>query len=461
MSNQIHTPPTIFAERYPVAFAAGVVDFALLSMAGHMAYWLRFDHWEMSEWYLLATLIFSLTIILCQAATQSYSSWRGQALIRPLGRVMWAWVGALFVLAVIAIAAKLAHYFSRYWMAYTVLFGLISVISFRLLVFTLLSHFRAKGKNQKNVVVIYDKSGQHSIFQQQDTLPTHGYSIRTAVPISDDAHFLVALSQTVSALTPHEVWICLPLSEGDKIKEVLHVLRHQTAEIRFIPDLSDLSLLNHRINQIAGMYSIDISCSPMDGSSRWLKRAEDLVLGSLIGLLILPVCALIYVSIKLTSPGPALFKQHRTGFNGKSFKVYKFRSMEVHNEKNGEVTQASANDPRITRLGAFLRKTSLDELPQFYNVLQGRMSIVGPRPHALAHNEHYKDQIESYMKRHKVKPGITGWAQVNGLRGETDTIEKMQRRVEFDLWYINNWSLWLDLKIITLTIFKGFINNKP
>lgn len=127
----------------------------------------------------------------------------------------------------------------------------------------------------------------------------------------------------------------------------------------------------------------------------------------------------------------------------------------------GGVTQATANAPQITKLGAFLRRTSLDELPQFYNVLQGRMSIVGPRPHALAHNEYYKDLVESYMKRHKVKPGITGWAQVNGLRGETDTVEKMQKRVDYDLWYINNWSLWLDLRIIAMTIFKGFINNKP
>lgn len=461
MNSHYRSPPSIFAERYPVAFGAGVVDFLLLFGAGHLAYWLRFQQWEMNEWYLLATLLFSLTIILCQATTQSYSSWRGQAFTRPLARLIWAWVGALFVLAVIAIGAKLAHYFSRYWMGYTVTVGLLAVVSFRLIVFFILSRLRAKGKNQKNIVAICDAEEKHNIFTLKDSLPAQGYSVRHTVPVSNDAHFLVELSQTVAKLTPHEVWICLPLSEGDKIKEILHVLRHQTIEIRFIPDMSDLSLLNHRITQIAGMYAIDISCSPMDGSARWVKRTEDLVLGSLFFLMSLPLCLLIYIAIKLTSPGPAVFKQRRTGFNGKTFKVYKFRSMEVHNEESGEVTQATANDPRVTRLGAFLRKTSLDELPQFYNVLQGRMSIVGPRPHALAHNEQYKDLIESYMKRHKVKPGITGWAQVNGLRGETDTIEKMQRRVEFDLWYINNWSLWLDLKIIVLTIFKGFINNKP
>ena len=168
---------------------------------------------------------------------------------------------------------------------------------------------------------------------------------------------------------------------------------------------------------------------------------------------------IIAIAIKLTSPGPVIFKQKRHGWDGRPIKVYKFRSMKIHQELDGKVTQAKQNDERITRLGAFLRKTSLDELPQFFNVLQGKMSIVGPRPHAIEHNELYKDQVEKYMLRHMVKPGITGWAQINGLRGETDTLEKMQKRVEYDLYYIENWSVWLDLKIIILSVFKGFINK--
>lgn len=259
----------------------------------------------------------------------------------------------------------------------------------------------------------------------------------------------------------HEVWLCLPLQEGESVKKILHSLRHLTLDVRFIPNLSDLPLLNHRVSYISGMYALDISLTPMEGSARIIKRLEDLLIGALISLLILPICIGIAIAIKCTSKGPIIFKQYRTGINGRRFKVYKFRSMEVHSEVDGQVTQAKLGDPRVTALGAFLRRTSLDELPQFYNVLQGRMSIVGPRPHALAHNEYYKDLVESYMKRHKVKPGITGWAQVNGLRGETDTIDKMQKRVEHDLWYINHWSFWLDLKIIFLTVFKGFINNKP
>jgi putative colanic acid biosynthesis UDP-glucose lipid carrier transferase len=239
----------------------------------------------------------------------------------------------------------------------------------------------------------------------------------------------------------------------------MYALRHHTVAVRFIPEWGDIRLLNHKVSHIAGVYSLDLSCSPMDGPPRLLKRLEDLILGTLIALLISPICVMIALAIRFTSHGPILFKQYRTGINGKRFKVYKFRSMVVHRENPGDVTQATRNDARITRVGAFLRRTSLDELPQFFNVLQGRMSIVGPRPHALSHNEYYKDLVESYMQRHKVKPGITGWAQVSGYRGETDTLEKMQKRVEYDLWYIDNWSLWLDLKIIFLTVFKGFINK--
>ena len=165
------------------------------------------------------------------------------------------------------------------------------------------------------------------------------------------------------------------------------------------------------------------------------------------------------MAVKISSPGPIFFKQMRHGWDGKPIKVYKFRTMVVHDEEEGRVSQAGQGDTRITRLGAFLRRTSLDELPQFFNVLQGRMSIVGPRPHALIHNEEYKEQIDAYMLRHKVKPGITGWAQINGWRGETDTLEKMKKRIEYDLYYIEHWSLWFDLKIILLTLLKGFVHK--
>jgi putative colanic acid biosynthesis UDP-glucose lipid carrier transferase len=200
---------------------------------------------------------------------------------------------------------------------------------------------------------------------------------------------------------------------------------------------------------------ITINDHPFYGGLWALKKIEDLILGSLIFILILPLMLVIAIAVKLSSRGPILFKQRRYGLNGEIIQVLKFRTMTTQDD-GAIVVQASKGDPRITPLGRFLRRTSLDELPQFVNVLQGTMSIVGPRPHAISHNEQYRQLIQGYMLRHKVKPGITGWAQVNGLRGETETVDKMKARVDYDLYYINHWSIWLDLKIIFLTIINGF-----
>ena len=198
-----------------------------------------------------------------------------------------------------------------------------------------------------------------------------------------------------------------------------------------------------------------LDTTPLDHwRNRALKRIEDLLLGTFFTMLAVPLCAVIAVAVKCSSRGPVLFKQERNGLGGVPIRVYKFRTMYVDQPEPEKILQARRNDPRVTPIGRFLRRTSLDELPQFFNVLQGRMSIVGPRPHALEHSEHYRHQVEDYMWRHRVKPGITGWAQVNGYRGEVDTLEKMENRVRYDLWYIDHWTLWLDLRIIAWTAVR-------
>jgi putative colanic acid biosynthesis UDP-glucose lipid carrier transferase len=222
-----------------------------------------------------------------------------------------------------------------------------------------------------------------------------------------------------------------------------------------IPDVLIADLLGSQWVMLGNTPLIILNDHPFYGGIWTLKKLEDLILGSIILVLISPLMLLIAIAIKLSSPGPILFKQRRHGLNGEVITVYKFRTMTTLDDGD-VVIQATKNDARITPIGKMLRRTSLDELPQFFNVLQGSMSIVGPRPHALAHNEHYRTLIDSYMQRHKVRPGITGWAQVNGFRGETDTLEKMQARVDFDLYYINHWSLGFDFKIIMLTILNGF-----
>jgi putative colanic acid biosynthesis UDP-glucose lipid carrier transferase len=248
-----------------------------------------------------------------------------------------------------------------------------------------------------------------------------------------------------------EVYITLPLGSQPRIMQLLEQLQGTTASLYFVPDVFGISIIQGRLQDMNGVPVVGICETPFTGTNELVKRISDIVLSLLILVLISPVLLAVAIGVKLSSPGPIIFKQRRNGLDGEEIIVYKFRSMRVMD--NGPVVkQATKDDPRITKFGAFIRRTSLDELPQFINVLQGRMSIVGPRPHAVAHNEEYRQLIKAYMVRHKVKPGITGWAQVNGLRGETDTVDKMKARVEYDLEYLRNWSLGLDLQIIVRTV---------
>jgi putative colanic acid biosynthesis UDP-glucose lipid carrier transferase len=246
------------------------------------------------------------------------------------------------------------------------------------------------------------------------------------------------------------IYIALPLSNAPRIEQLLEELRDTTASIYFVPDLFAFDLMQPRCVEINGMPAYAICDTPFTGMNAVRKRAVDLLLAIAVTLLIWPLLLAIAIAVKVSSAGPVLFKQRRYGLNGEEIVVYKFRSMTVC-EDGPVVTQATRADPRITPLGRLLRRTSLDELPQLLNVLEGKMSFVGPRPHAIAHNEQYRKLISGYMRRHKVRPGITGWAQVNGLRGETETVDKMRARIQFDLDYLRNWSLMLDARIIART----------
>ena len=247
------------------------------------------------------------------------------------------------------------------------------------------------------------------------------------------------------------IYLSLPMTSHPRILQVLDSLKDTTASIYFVPDMFVTDLIQGHVTTVCGTPVISVCESPFRGLNGLIKRGSDLVFSLLILLLIAPLLLLIALAVKWTSRGPVIFRQHRYGLDGEEIVVYKFRSMTV-SEDGAQVTQAQRQDARVTPLGAFLRRTSLDELPQFINVLQGRMSIVGPRPHAVAHNEFYRKLIKGYMVRHKVKPGITGWAQVNGFRGETETLDKMQGRIACDLDYLRNWSLKLDTQIILRTI---------
>ena len=423
------------------------------------------EHW--------ISLLFTLFLFyLINDFSHVYGSWRGEHTLRELRQVSANW-------AVAFAGMFLADYFlfqntrmpdgdKLIWFV----IGLSIISGYRVALRSMMRTLRAKGYNTRSVAIAGSGELGRRLGSTIATTPWMGlnlmgyYDDKSDKPVKlADTPVAIPVNGTMQQLIIDareglidKVYITLPMRAEEKIKWLLDELSDTTVSVYLIPDVFVFDLLHARNETINGLPSISIFDTPMDGANRIVKRIEDVVLASLILCIIaLPMLAIAFC-VRMTSSGPALFKQQRYGIDGKPIEVWKFRSMKVM-ENGGKIRQASKDDDRITPFGSFLRRTSLDELPQFINVLRGEMSIVGPRPHAVAHNEEYRKLISGYMLRHKVKPGITGWAQINGWRGETDSLDKMAKRVEYDLDYIRHWSLWLDLKIVFLTVFKGFINK--
>jgi len=267
------------------------------------------------------------------------------------------------------------------------------------------------------------------------------------------------MSQYVKDNRTDVIFIALPIRHVKRVMNLLDDLRDTTASIYYVPDIFVFDLIQARSGEIHGIPVVAMCETPFYGYRGVAKRLTDIGFSAVILLLLLPLLVIIGMVVKLSSPGPIIFKQRRYGLDGREIAVYKFRTMLV-TEDGAQIRQASKTDSRITRVGAVLRRSSMDELPQLINVLQGRMSLVGPRPHAIAHNEEYRKLIKGYMVRHKVLPGITGLAQVNGCRGETSKLEEMEARVNYDLDYLRHWSPLLDIKILLLTVVKVFRDDK-
>tara|TARA_R110000868_G_scaffold153644_11_gene379206 strand:- start:16376 stop:17773 length:1398 start_codon:yes stop_codon:yes gene_type:complete len=433
---------------------------------GHITYGLYHNNFSLPDYYTTALIFTSLLILIIFPNFGLYLSWRGKNKFSRAINILYAWGSVLSVLLILGFFNKNSIAYSRIWFLGWSVISFVYFISYRVILDIFLNHLRKKGINRKRIAIfgagqvgidIHKKiksdyeCGFDVVAFFDDEPSVHGNKIGDIEIHSPDR--LVEILESC-----HELWVALPLRAEKRVLDILFQTRHLTTIVRYIPDIYNFRLLNHKITEIANIPMIEINGTPLTASGITLKRIEDIILSLIILILVSPIMILIALAIKLTSKGPIVYKQERHGWNGKTIKVYKFRSMSV-TENTSEFVQVTKNDSRITPIGKFLRASSLDELPQFINVLQGRMSVVGPRPHALAMNHDFKDKVANYMQRHKVKPGITGWAQVNGFRGETDTLEKMEKRVEFDLHYIQNWSLIFDLKIIALTVIKGFFSK--
>lgn len=389
-----------------------------------------------------------------------YAAWRNSSLAKELRTVSTGWATVLIVLALFFFLTKSGAEFSRVWSMLWFGLGLLGLLLVRLVLRQFLRWLRRKGYNQRKVLIVGKDPLMADLANRLRRSPWMGLSVVDCLAVASEVDIdRTDLNAQIVAHGIDQVWITLPLKDEPLVQAMIAALSLSPVEIRYVPDLFGFRLFSHSVSEVAGLPVINLSSTPMEGFNRVVKEVEDRVLALIILILISPLFLLLAVGVKFSSPGPVFFKQRRNGWSGKPIHVLKFRSMVLHQEAADTVTQASKQDARITPFGAFLRKTSLDELPQFWNVLTGEMSIVGPRPHAVAHNDHYKVLVDDYMLRHRVKPGITGWAQINGYRGETDTLEKMQKRVEYDLYYIEHWSIGLDLKIIVMTVFKGFVNK--
>ncbi len=394
-----------------------------------------------------------------------YRSWRGGSFFHLFLTTASVTGSSFIVLVLVAFFTTNLNILSRELFTVWFVLSLAGANVWRYTMYFFLKYIRKQGRDTRSYAIVGATEAGLKLYNHISSQPELGLEFKgffddrdeTRLPGDREGLFDEAI-QLARDGKVDQIYIALTLRAEDRINDLLLKCADTTCEVFMVPDLLTFNLINSRVHHIGDQISLSVYESPHLGSSRPVKRLIDIVFSvGILSLITLPMLV-IAAAIKLTSGGPVIFKQRRYGLGGKAIEVWKFRSMNTA-ENGPVVTQASKDDPRVTPLGRILRKYSLDELPQFINVLKGDMSIVGPRPHAVAHNEEYRQKVTYYMLRHKVKPGITGWAQINGWRGETDTLDKMQSRVEHDLEYMQKWSPWLDIKIIFLTVFKGFTDD--
>ena len=412
---------------------------------------------------LLVGLAAVILYLMLAEPSSLYGSWRGTPLRDEMLRTTWVWLSSSMVLAFVLQALLPGADLPRNLFMVWVSVNLVLLLAWRALFRFLLGRFRNRGRNRAKVAIIPADLMGMDVGRTIENLPDSGLDVvgwfddrnpdGDRQPSVEKSRILGDLEELVARTKAGEfqrIYLAFPLSATERTRFLIQRLADTTASVYLVPDFFTFNLVNSRMIHLGHLTAISVFELPYSETDWYVKRVFDIVF-SLAFLAVFGIPMLgVALAVKLTSPGPALFKQKRYGLSGHPIEVWKFRSMRT--QDNGPVVkQATKGDARITPLGAFLRKSSIDELPQFFNVLHGTMSLVGPRPHAIAHNEEYRRKIHGYMLRHKVKPGITGWAQVHGWRGETDTLDKMEQRVKYDIDYLRRWSPWLDLKICLLT----------
>ncbi len=451
-----------------IALGAVLVELAALTLPGAVAYVLYVGWPANAHAHAFALALFAGGAIAIMSLLDGYTSETLRAPGRAIPRLVMAAAIMFFALVTIGFGLKVSDQMSRLWAFFSLAGGLVLAIAGRVTNARVLETTARAGRLTRNIAVIGNTEQARRMLQRMNLLNEPWNRV---VGVFDDrqdrvgpmvfGHPVVGRVRDLVAMARHtrvdDVIIALPWSADARIRDIAEQLRALPVGIRLAPDLAGLGHKEARLGTIGGVPTLDLARNPSDGWQIIAKRGLDKLAALALIILLAPVMAVIAAAIVLESPGPALYRQVRYGFNNIPFTVLKFRSM--RNDARHSTKQATSDDPRVTRLGRFLRRTSLDELPQLFNVLSGSMSLVGPRPHAVSHNELYEQMIAGYSARHRVRPGMTGWAQVNGLRGETSTADKMRDRVAYDIYYIENWSLLLDLRILCQTTVVGFLHR--
>lgn len=468
-------PPAGTGKEIMLAGLLRIGDVLLAGGTGCLAFYLRFGNLVLPTVYLAAIFLGPL---LAFNALSLGGVYRGDRVRRPLrrfGRTLVAWLAAMAALALLSVVLKISDYYSRGWFLIWIALGGVALFALRLGVGMMVAHWRGSGDALMRVAVIGVDRRARTVARQleagEDALLRVVGHIWLEPPLErgdggSDRPVLLGgideLPEIVRRDRIDEAVVAVDAQNSEALGKVVRALKRLPITVRFAVEPPAIELPARGVSELAGLPMLDLWRRPLSAWERLAKVVEDRVLAAVFLVLAAPLMALIAIAVKLDSRGPVLFRQSRAGFSNDTFEMLKFRTMTngaTPQHLDAHVPQARRNDTRVTRVGSFLRRSSLDELPQLVNVLRGEMSLVGPRPHAIQHDRLYAQLIDDYLARQRVKPGMTGWAQVNGLRGETDTPEKMRRRVVYDLYYIDNWSVWLDLKILFLTVFVGFVHK--
>lgn len=454
---------------HTIVLLLSVIDLFILSSAGLIAHYCLFGSVKPDAQHQVTILLGLLLVVIFLELAQFYRPWRGRSLLQELVLFLKAWGTALIALTVITTASlpEVTAGSNLEWVGLWAILGFIGLGSTRFVIRYGLAWIRAHGWNQRRVVLAGLSEMAIVTENQINKSPWLGLQIigylddRSEPRISIENSGLPYLGKIYKLVDiveqegVDEVWVAYPFRGDFRFNEVMHALRHSSVSIRFLIDFYAFNAMNRSLSYVGGIPMLDIAVSPLDGVNAYLKALEDGMLAWIMLVLFGPLMIAIAIGVKLSSPGPVFYRQERVGWNGRPFMMLKFRSMPLDIEGQSGPIWARAGEDRATPFGAFLRRTSLDELPQFFNVLKGEMSIVGPRPERPAFVDKFKDEVPLYMKKHMVKAGITGWAQVNGWRGDTD----LNKRIEHDLYYIRNWSVWFDLRIAVQTVVTGFFNK--